>query len=917
MLKAIIELSKYILVINIFLYTVTSFIALRWDDRARKGFLFVLQFIMIFVNHITSSLVLLSSRQDFTYLFFPVFQMLAVFAYLVLMRAIYPKSNRMILNHVAMLLSIGFVILTRLSLTRSMRQFMIVAFSLVIGLVIPVFMKQFKLIQRCELIFAAVGIVILGAVLIRGRLINGSKLSFSILGLSFQPSEFVKIIYVLFIACILARAKHFYHILISAALAAAHVLILVASKDLGSALIYFITYVIMVFAVTRKIRYVIAGLAGGAVASYISYFLFSHVRVRVEAWLDPWNDINATGYQIAQSLFGIGTGGWFGMGIDAGSPGSIPYVEQDFIFSAVCEEYGVLFGICLIAICVNLFLEIVRVAHSCQEPFVKYASFGLGIIYASQLFLTIGGNTKFIPLTGVTLPLISYGGSSVLASVMMLSVVQGFYINNDLLLEYEGENMEEDEDAFVPYIPKRYLNAAAGVFIALFASICIYLTHFVHYDSPKVINNSYNAKRQEILAAKTIRGDILAADRQVLATTITDSDERYYPYSKIFAHAIGYASNGRMGVEQNANIYLVSSNVSLNNKLSDDLADEKHMGNTVVTTLDPRLQTLAYDALGLYEGAVIITEPETGKILAMVSKPDFDPNTIGEIWEDLISDEESSVLVNRVTQGLYPPGSTFKIFTALEYIRENPYDYENYSFDCNSQFRYGDNIINCFHGTRHGTVDFSLSFAKSCNASFANIGLSLDRSKFQDMLDSLYFNQNLPVEFLSNKSSISENIADSDNDMIQTVIGQGQTQMTPLHLAMVTAMIANGGKMMQPYIIDHIENANREIITSFEPMPLGNFISLEEADILKQLMHTVVTEGTGTRLKSDSYSAAGKTGSAEYNSKSDSHAWFTGFTYDTDRPLQITVIMEGAGSGGEYAVPVARRILDGYYEEME
>lgn len=917
MLKAIIELSKYILVINIFLYTVTSFIALRWDDRARKGFLFVLQFIMIFVNHITSSLVLLSSRQDFTYLFFPVFQMLAVFAYLVLMRAIYPKSNRIILNHVAMLLSIGFVILTRLSLTRSMRQFMIVAFSLVIGLMIPVFMKQFKLIQRCELIFAVVGIVILGAVLIRGRLINGSKLSFSILGLSFQPSEFVKIIYVLFIACILARAKHFYHILLSAALAAAHVLILVASKDLGSALIYFITYVIMVFAVTRKIRYVIAGFAGGAVASYISYFLFSHVRVRVEAWLDPWNDINATGYQIAQSLFGIGTGGWFGMGIDAGSPGSIPYVEQDFIFSAVCEEYGVLFGICLIAICVNLFLEIVRVAHSCQEPFVKYASYGLGIIYVSQLFLTIGGNTKFIPLTGVTLPLISYGGSSVLASVMMLSVVQGFYINNDLLLEYEGENMEEDEDAFVPYIPKRYMNAAAGVFIALFASICIYLTHFVHYDSPKVINNSYNAKRQEILAAKTIRGDILAADRQVLATTITDSDERYYPYSKVFAHAIGYASNGRMGVEQNANIYLVSSNVSLNNKLSDDLADEKHMGNTVVTTLDPRLQTLAYDALGLYEGAVIITEPETGKILAMVSKPDFDPNTIDEIWEDLISDEESSVLVNRVTQGLYPPGSTFKIFTALEYIRENPYDYENYLFDCNSQFKYGDNIINCFHGTRHGKVDFSLSFAKSCNASFANIGLSLDRSKFQDMLDSLYFNRNLPVEFLSNKSSISENIADSDNDMIQTVIGQGQTQMTPLHLAMVTAMIANGGKMMQPYIIDHIENANREIITSFEPMPLGNFISLEEADILKQLMHAVVTEGTGTRLKSDSYSAAGKTGSAEYNSKSDSHAWFTGFTYDTDRPLQITVIMEGAGSGGEYAVPVARRILDGYYEEME
>ncbi|EOS46746.1 hypothetical protein C809_02778 [Lachnospiraceae bacterium MD335] len=917
MLKAIIELSKYILVINLFLYTVTGYIALRWDDRERRGFLFVLQYSMIFINHMTGSLVLLSSRQDFTYLFFPMFQMLAVFAYLVLMRAIYPKSNRMILNHIVLLLSVGFVILTRLSLTRSMRQFMIVAASLLIGLIVPSLMKQFQLIKRCAFIFAAAGIVVLGAVLIRGSLVNGSRLSFSVFGLRFQPSEFIKIIYVIFIACLLARAKRFSYILLSAALAAAHVLILAASKDLGSALIYFITYVVMLFVATRKVRYMAAGLVGAAAASYVSYFLFAHVRVRVEAWLDPWNDINATGYQIAQSLFGIGTGGWFGMGIDAGSPASIPYVEQDFIFSAVCEEFGVLFGICLIAICVNLFLEIVRVSHSCLEPFVKYAVYGLGVVYISQLFLTIGGNTKFIPLTGVTLPLISYGGSSVLASIMMFSVVQGFYINNDLLLAYEGTNAKEDEDAFVPYIPKFHMNAAAGVFAALFVGICIYLGHFVYFDSTKVINNSFNAKRQEILASKTIRGDILSADGQVLATTLADGDERYYPYSKLFAHAIGYASNGRMGVEQSANIYLVSSNVSLNSKLSDDLADTKHMGNTVVTTLDARLQKLSYDALGLYEGAVIIMEPKTGKILAMVSKPDFDPNTIDVIWEELLADEESSVLVNRTTQGLYPPGSTFKIFTALAYIREHPADYEQYEFDCNSQFKWGDSVINCFHGTRHGTVDFTRSFAKSCNASFADIGLLLNRTQFKEMLDTFYFNQKLPVNFLSNQSSISEQLETNDNDMIQTVIGQGQTQMTPLHLAMVTAMVANGGNMMQPYLIDHVENADKGIVDSFVPHSLGQLISAEEAENLKRLMRAVVMDGTGSRLMSEKYNAAGKTGSAEYNSKSDSHAWFTGFTYDTDRPLQITVIMEGAGSGGEYAVPVARRILDGYYAEYE
>ncbi|MCD8038803.1 MAG: FtsW/RodA/SpoVE family cell cycle protein [Lachnospiraceae bacterium] len=914
MLKAIIELSKYILVINILLYTIISYIALKWDDRERKGFLFALQYILIFINHMTGSLVLLSSRQDFTYLFFPVFQMLAVFAYLVLMRAIYPKSDRLILSHMAMLLSISFVILTRLSLTRSVRQFIIVAVSLMIGLVIPALVKNFKLIKSCELIFAAVGIAVLGAVLVSGSLINGSKLSFSIFGLSFQPSEFVKIIYVVFIACMLARAKHFYHILLSAALAAIHVLILAASKDLGSALIYFMAYVILLFVATRKLRYLVMGLIGASAASVASYFMFSHVRVRVEAWLDPWNDINATGYQIAQSLFGIGTGGWFGMGIDSGNPSLIPYVEQDFIFSAICEEYGVIFGICLIAICVNLFLEIVRAAHSCMEPFVKYASYGLGIIYISQLFLTIGGNCKFIPLTGVTLPLISYGGSSVLASVIMFSVVQGFYVNNDVLVEYDGDDEEDDEDAFVPYIPKRYMNSAAGVFAALFACICVYLVHFVCYDSAEVISNSYNAKRQEILASNTIRGDIISLDNETLATTLSDG-ERYYPYGEVFAHAVGYASNGRMGVEQNANIWLVSSNVSLTGKLQDDLADEKHMGNTVVTTLDAKLQKLAYDALGMYDGAVIITEPSTGKILAMVSKPDFDPNTIGDIWDELISDEDSSVLVNRATQGLYPPGSTFKILTALEYIRENPGSYGNYSFDCTGRFTSGENVISCFHGTKHGTVDFTLSFAKSCNSSFANIALTLDRNGFKNTLEQLYFNTELPVDFTANKSSVSDNITDSDSDMIQTAIGQGETQVTPLHMAMVTAMIANGGEMMQPYLIDYIEAADGGQVKSYSPNSLGKLITEEEADALKSLMSAVIEEGTGTRLQSDLYSAAGKTGSAEYNSSSDSHAWFTGFTYDTDKPLQITVIMEGAGSGGEYAVPVARRILDGYYAE--
>ena len=918
MLRAVIELSKYILAANIVLYVLISFIALSRDDRKRKDFIFVLQYIMIFINHMTGSLVLLSSRKDFTYLFFPLFQVITVFAFLVLMRVIYPKADRLIQNHIALLLSVSFVILTRLSLTRSVRQFTIIAVSLVIALILPAFFRYQKLLKSCEYIFAAIGILILGAVLVRGSITNGSKLSFSIMGLSFQPSEFVKMIYVLFIAAMLSKAKKLWHILLSAFLAAVHVLFLAASKDLGSALIYFITYIILLYIATRRLRYLVMGFAGGAVAAYISYLMFAHVRVRVAAWLDPWNDINATGYQIAQSLFGIGTGSWFGMGIDAGTPSSIPYVEQDFIFSAVCEEFGVIYGICLIAVCVNLFLEMIRVAYSCQDAFMRYASYGMGTIYIVQLFLTIGGNSKFIPLTGVTLPLISYGGSSVLATLMMLSVVQGFYIHNDTSYEnqdYDDKIIDTSNDTLIFIRMHLHTNVIAGVFVGLFAAISGYLIHYVYYDSAQVINNSYNAKRQDILAEETIRGDILSADGQVLATTLAHSDDRYYPYDKVFAHAVGYATNGRMGVEQSANMFLVSSNISLGNKLQNDFANEKHMGNTVVTTFDSRLQKIAYNALGTYEGTVFVTEPSTGKILAMVSKPDFNPNTISEIWDSLLEDTTSSVLLNRATQGLYPPGSTFKILTALEYIRENPERYQDYTFQCTGKYTNGKNTINCYHGTVHGKVDLMESFAKSCNASFANIGLTLDRRKFEKTLENLFFNKKLPVDFPANTSSISDEIVSNDNALVQTVIGQGTTQMTPIQIAMITAMIANNGVMMEPYMIDHIETAEGNVIKTYAPDSLGKLITEQEAMILQEAMRVVVEEGTGTRLISEGYSAAGKTGSAEFNSNSDSHAWFTGYTYDTEKPLQITIIMEGAGSGGEYAVPMARRILDEYYSQ--
>ena len=443
-----------------------------------------------------------------------------------------------------------------------------------------------------------------------------------------------------------------------------------------------------------------------------------------------------------------------------------------------------------------------------------------------------------------------------------------------------------------------------------------YTCHYAITHQQELINNSYNG-RQEIFAAQNTRGSIFAAGGQVLAETQTDAEgneRRVYPYDNLFAHAVGYATNGRFGVEAAANYYLINSNAKLSDKVASNVAGSKYPGDSVVTTLDVGLQEVAAKSLGVYKGAIIVSEPSTGRILAMVSKPDFNPNEIDTLWDGLIQDKESTVLLNRVTQGLYPPGSTFKIVTALEYIRENPDSYGQYSYQCNGRYSSGQDTINCYHGSVHGHEDFTRSFAKSCNASFANIGMTLDRTRWGQTLDGLLFNQELPVSFAYNKSKLVVNADTSDSDILQASIGQGTTQITPLHLNMITCAIANGGTVMKPYLVDHVKNNEGTVIKQFSPDSYKELLTQTEAAVLTELMTAVVESGTGTKLAGLTYTAAGKTGSAEFNNvKTDSHAWFTGFAPAQEPEVCVTIIIEGAGSGGDYAVPIAKRIFDEYF----
>lgn len=466
----------------------------------------------------------------------------------------------------------------------------------------------------------------------------------------------------------------------------------------------------------------------------------------------------------------------------------------------------------------------------------------------------------------------------------------------------------------------RELAMITYLFTGLFAALIGYFVYFNVALRPEVVNNPYNS-RQENFAKRVVRGELLASDGSVLAKTEVAEDgteTRSYPYGNVFAHVVGYSTRGQTGLESLVNFDLLTSNAFLGEQIVKEIREEKNIGDNVITTLDPELQQTAYNALGNHRGAVVVLEVETGNILAMVSKPDFDPNRVSADWE-ILSEEGNSdgVFYNRAIQGQYPPGSTFKLVTLLEYMRENP-GYEDFQFHCTGSLTEGNYTIRCYGKTAHGDEDLRKAFAKSCNAAFSSIGLSLDENTFKTNCESLLFNSELPLELPYSKSAFSLKAGSTPAERMMTAIGQGETLVSPMHMAMIVSAVANDGVLMEPKLLDRVEAYTGDLVKTYRPKAYGSLMTPEEAGVLKEYLKAVVTEGTGSKLDNMGFFIAGKTGTAEYSSdKSKSHAWFAGFSDTGNGDIAVCVLVEEAGSGSEYAVPVAKEIFWTWNRERE
>lgn len=581
-------------------------------------------------------------------------------------KKLYPRMSELLFHHMLLLLGIGSVMLTRLDFDGALRQFVIVVAALVLALFIPGFIRRMHRIERYGYGYLAIGIMVLLLVFLFAGERLGARIWVKLFGVAMQPFEFVKLLFIFGCAAVLLRAKTWKGILAGILLAGVHVLLMAASKDLGGALLFAVVFWVLLYSVSGRKRWIFGGLLVALGACVAAYFLFPHVQVRILAWQNPFAVVDNEGYQLAQSLFAIGNGGFFGTGLYRGSPELIPVVTTDYIFSALCEELGAIFALGLLGVYVNCILLFIRMAAELSEDYYRLVFTGFTALFTTQLVLNVGGVIRMIPATGVPLPLVSAGGSSAASMVLMMMLIQGMQEQRQV-----GGVVRVYKGGFTPGVlserAKKGMKHCHRACVVLLCAVVLYFVGFICSEARTVIFHSYN-RRQTKLEEQNARGAIFDVEGNPLAVTILSDgkEQRKYPYGALYSHVVGQVQNGSSGLEAVKEIELLSSSASELSKLLYRMRGAQIPGNNLFTTLRTDLQKTVYAALAGASGAVCVLDLESGGVLATVSLPDFNPENVAEKEAD-----ENAPLFNRAFYGVYPVEEATGIFRAAAAEFEN------------------------------------------------------------------------------------------------------------------------------------------------------------------------------------------------------------------------------------------------------
>lgn len=540
---------------------------------------------------------------------------------------------------------------------------------LILGLRLP---GDLEILRRYKYVWLTSGLLLTGLTVILGTNPSGigPRMWLGCCGVYFQPSEPLKVLLITYLAAYLAGLADIDHwtesrdglptphsgallplVAPTILMTGLAMIVLIVQRDLGTAFIFLFLYAAILYLTTGQKRILVVAGVGLVSAGLLGYALFDVVRLRVEAWLNPWLDPSGRSYQIVQSLLAIANGGLFGRGPGMGSPEVVPIPHSDFIYTSLVEETGLVGALGLLILLAIFAFRGLRIALRAQNNFHRYLAAGLTTYLVAQSILIIGGNTRLLPLTGVTLPFISYGGSSLLTA----------FVTVLLLLHISNQAAKEPHPQ--PKNAHLYLQLAGFFFISL-TGIAFVTGWWAYYRGPDLLSRTDNPRRA-IADLYVQRGAILDRNNHAISSSSGSPGEYqrsiYYP---ALSPVVGYTHPvyGQAGLEATQDDYLrgLRANPTLTTWWNHILYGQPPPGLDVRTTLDLDYQQLVDKALGENAGAAVLINATSGEILAMASHPGFDANLLDETWSDLIQDDRAPLL-NRASLGRYPSGDLSKV----------------------------------------------------------------------------------------------------------------------------------------------------------------------------------------------------------------------------------------------------------------
>lgn len=840
-------------------------------------------------------------------------------------RKLAPGADPAILPITFALSGIGIAFVTRLRPELAVGQLMWLFVGVAFLVLALLFVRNLDRLARYKYTLMLAGFILLLSPLIPfiGQEIYGSRIWLSIGPFSFQPGELAKIAIVLFLAGYLAANREMLSVftwrvgpfnlpdirtllplllmwLISIGIVA-------FEKDLGSALVFFFVFLVMLYVASGKKTYVIAGVLMMAIGAVGLYFVFDHIQVRVATWLDPFADAQNTGYQLVQTIYSLADGGLFGVGIGRGLADQIPVVESDFIFAAIGEETGLLGAAGLLLLYLCLAIRGMATAARAKSDVSSFAAVGLTAIIILQAFIIVGGVTRLIPLTGLTLPFVSQGGSSLLASFISVALL--------LRAGDEATGVGEEMRSATSMLPtasvlgrvalgKRLTRTMVG-FSVLFALLVANLTLIMVVQADYYQNMAGN-NHTLMQESDTERGSISTYDGVVLAESQQTEDgsyERVYPAGDLASHVVGYYSTqyGTSGIEASENETLKGQqNYASWTDVINAAAGINTPGNDVRLTINSTIQQAAQDALEGETGAAVVMDPSTGAVLAMASSPTYSAGDVEALLEQAAASDgsdDAGQLVNRATQGLYAPGSTFKI-VSLATALQNGIASEDSVYASPGTMEIGNAEVSNFGDESYGDITLQRATALSSNTVFGQLGVQIGAQLLVEGAEAFGFNKDLDFEL-----PVVTSLMPDPDEMTEwetawasagEPVGEHESPAGPqasvLEMAMVGCAVANNGTIMQPYLVDSVYNANGERSYQAQATTYLQAITSETASRVKEVLKDVVDYGTGTTAAINGVQVAGKTGTAEHPDGDD--GWFVGMANaDSDTPSVVVAIV--------------------------